>query len=51
MMIQPTKRQIELRRLLMKESDPEKRKKLMEEYKKAIDENPVRKAMEGIFAG
>nr|DAO19780.1 MAG TPA: hypothetical protein [Caudoviricetes sp.] len=50
MMIQPTEREMELRRLMNQEKDPEKRKKIREEIQKEFENNPIRQRLKNIFA-
>lgn len=49
-MIQPTEREIELDRKLRNEKNLEKRKKIEEELKKEIRNNPTRLTLKDIFA-
>lgn len=50
MMIQPTEREMELRRLMNQEKDPEKRKKIRAEIQKEFENNPIRQRLKNIFA-
>lgn len=50
MMIQPTEREMELRRLMNQEKDPEERKKIREEIQKEFENNPIRQRLKNIFA-
>ena len=50
MMIRPTEREMELRELLDKEKDPEKRKKYDEELTKKVRNNPTWQRLKKIFA-
>ncbi len=50
MMIQPTEREMELRELLDKEKDPEKRKKYDEKLTKEVRNNPTWQRLKKIFA-
>lgn len=50
MIIQPTEREMELRELLDKEKDPEKRKKYDEELTKEVRNNPTWQRLKKIFA-
>lgn len=50
MMLQPTKRMIELRELMNREKNPEKRKKYDAELTKEIRNDPTRQRLKKIFA-
>lgn len=50
MMLQPTERMMELRELIEKTKDPEKRKKYEAEYTEEIRNDPTRQRLKKIFA-
>ena len=50
MMSQPTEREMELRRLMNQEKDPEKSKKIREKIQKEFENNPIRQRLKNIFA-